>query len=113
MYKHFKSTVLIISIFLGCENSYKPNNLIQITTHRIKPSMKKVYEDLIENEFAIANKEYRIEDPNELKFHLIQPYLWTKVYFFHHLDCLLHLCPVFQLDLNTTIQIIPRLNLEV
>ena len=71
MYKHFKSTVLIISIFLGCENSYEPNNLIQITTHRIKPSMKKVYEDLIENEFAIANKEYRIEDPNEQKLHSI------------------------------------------
>ena len=71
MYKHFKSTVLIISIFLGCENSYRPNNLIQITTHRIKPSMKKVYEDLIENEFAIANKEYRIEDPNEQKLHSI------------------------------------------
>lgn len=71
MYKHFKSSVLIISIFLGCENSYRPNNLIQITTHRIKPSMKKVYEDLIENEFAIANKEDRIEDPNEQKLHSI------------------------------------------
>ena len=71
MYKHFKSSVLIISIFLGCENSYRPNNLIQITTHRIKPSMKKVYEDLIENEFAIANKEYRIEDLNEQKLHSI------------------------------------------
>ena len=71
MYKHFKSTMLIISIFFGCENSYRPNNLIQITTHRIKPSMKKVYEDLIENEFAIANKEYRIEDPNEQKLHSI------------------------------------------
>ena len=71
MYKHFKSTVLIISIFLGCENSYKPNNLIQITTHRIKPSMKKVYEDLIENEFAKANREYRLEDPDEQKLHSI------------------------------------------
>ena len=71
MYKHFKSTVLIISIFLGCENSYKPNNLIQITTHRIKPSMKGVYEDLVENEFAIANREYRLEDPDEQKLHSI------------------------------------------
>ena len=71
MYTHFKSTVLIISIFLGCENSYKSNDLIQITTHRIKPSMKKVYEDLIENEFAIANREYRIEDPNEQELHSI------------------------------------------
>ena len=69
IYKHFKSIVLIISIFLGCEISYKPNNLIQITTHRIKPSMKKVYEDLVENEFAIANREYRIEDPNDQKLH--------------------------------------------
>ena len=71
MYKHFKSSVLIISIFLGCENSYRPNNLIQITTHRIKPSMKKVYEDLIENEFAKANKEYRIEDLKEQKLQSI------------------------------------------
>ncbi len=71
MYQHFKFTVLIISIFLGCENSYKPINLIQITTHRIKPSMKKVYEDLIENEFAIANREYGIEDADEQKLHLI------------------------------------------
>ena len=71
MYKHFKSTVLIISIFLGCENSYKPNNLIQITTHRIKPSMRNVYEDLVENEFAIATSEYRLEDPDEQKLHSI------------------------------------------
>ena len=71
MYKHFKSTVLIISIFLGCENSNKPNNLIQITTHRIKPSMKGVYEDLVENEFAIANREYRLEDSDEQKLHSI------------------------------------------
>ena len=33
--------------FWGCQNSYKHDNLIQITTHRIKPSMKKVYEDLV------------------------------------------------------------------
>ena len=71
MYKHFKSTVLIISIFLGCENSYKPNNLIQITTHRIKPSMKGVYEDLVENKFAIANREYRLENSDEQKLHSI------------------------------------------
>ena len=71
MYKHFKSTVLIISIFLGCENSNKPNNLIQITTHRIKPSMKGVYEDLVENEFAIANREYRLENSDEQKLHSI------------------------------------------
>ena len=71
MYKHFKSTVLIISIFLGCENSNKPNNLIQITTHRIKPSMKGVYEDLVENKFTIANREYRLEDPDEQKLHSI------------------------------------------
>ena len=71
MYKHFKSTVLIISIFLGCENSYKPNNLIQITTHRIKPSMKGVYEDLVENEFAVANREYRLEDLDKQKLHSI------------------------------------------
>mgnify|MGYP001279037070 FL=1 len=71
MYKHFKSTVLIISIFLGCENSNKPNDLIQITTHRIKPSMKGVYEDLVENEFAIANREYRLENSDEQKLHSI------------------------------------------
>ena len=71
MYKHFKSTVLIISIFLGCENSNKPNNLIQITTHRIKPSMKGVYEDLVENEFAIANREYKLENSDEQKLHSI------------------------------------------
>tara|TARA_B100000424_G_scaffold159751_1_gene122313 strand:- start:283 stop:627 length:345 start_codon:yes stop_codon:yes gene_type:complete len=33
--------------------------------------MKKVYEDLIENEFAIANREYGIEDADEQKLHLI------------------------------------------
>ena len=66
-----KPTVLIIFIFLGCENSYKPNNLIQITTHRIKPSMKMVYEDLVENEFAVANSEYRLEDPSKQKLHSI------------------------------------------
>ena len=71
MYKHFKSTVLIISIFLGCENSNKPNNLIQITSHRIKPSMKGIYEDLVENEFAIANREYRLEDLDKQKLHSI------------------------------------------
>ena len=43
--------------FWGCKNSYKHDNLVQITTHRIKPSMKKDYEDLVENEFAIANRE--------------------------------------------------------
>ena len=71
MYKHFKSTVLIISIFLGYGNSNKPNNLIQITTHRIKPSMKGVYEDLVENEFAIASREYRLENSDEQKLHSI------------------------------------------
>lgn len=71
MYKHLKSIGLIISIFLGCENSYKQNNLIQITTHRIKPSMKKVYENLVENEFAIANREYRLKDLDEQKLHSI------------------------------------------
>ena len=71
MYKHFKSTVLIIFIFLGCEKSNKSNNLIQITTHRIKPSMKGVYEDLVENEFAVANREYRLEDLDKQKLHSI------------------------------------------
>tara|TARA_B100000941_G_scaffold280584_1_gene247160 strand:- start:18 stop:269 length:252 start_codon:yes stop_codon:yes gene_type:complete len=40
--------------FWGCKNPYKHDNLVQITTQRIKPSIKKVYEDLVENEFAIA-----------------------------------------------------------
>jgi len=71
MCKHFKSTLLVISIFLGCENSHKPNNLIQITTHRIKPSMKGVYEDLVENEFALANRRYRLEDLDKQKLHSI------------------------------------------
>ena len=57
--------------FWGCKNSYKHDNLVQITTHRIKPSMKKVYEDLVENEFAIANREYRLKDPDEQKLHSI------------------------------------------
>ena len=71
MCKHFKSTLLVISIFLGCENSHKPNNLIQITTHRIKPSMKGVYEDLVENEFALANRRYMLEDLDKQKLHSI------------------------------------------
>ena len=33
--------------------------------------MKKVYEDLVENEFAIANREYRLKDPDEQKLHSI------------------------------------------
>ena len=33
--------------------------------------MKKVYENLVENEFAIANREYKLEDPDEQKLHLI------------------------------------------
>ena len=33
--------------------------------------MKGVYEDLIENEFAKANREYRLEDPDEQKLHSI------------------------------------------
>ena len=33
--------------------------------------MKGVYEDLVENEFAIANREYRLEDPDEQKLHSI------------------------------------------
>ena len=65
-----------ISLFTGlafwaCKNPYKHDNLVQITTHRIKPSMKKVYEDLFENEFAIANNEYRLKDPDEQKLHSI------------------------------------------
>ena len=71
MYKHLICIGLIISIFLGCENLDRHKNLIQITTHRINPSMKKVYEDLVENEFAIANREYRLEDPDEQKLHSI------------------------------------------
>ena len=71
MNNHFKSIGLIITIFLGCENLYNSNNLIQITTHRIKPCMKKAYEDLVENEFAIANREYRLKDPDEQKLHSI------------------------------------------
>ena len=71
MTKHFTILLCIGLAFWGCENSYNPDNLIQITTHRIKPSMKKVYEDLIENEFAIANRDYRLEDPDEQNLHSI------------------------------------------
>ncbi len=71
MTKHFTILLCIGLAFWGCENSYNPDNLIQITTHRIKPSMKKVYEDLIENEFAIANREYRLKDSDEQKLHSI------------------------------------------
>ena len=71
MTKHLSLLLYIGLAFWGCENSYNQDNLIQITTHRIKPSMKKVYEDLIENEFAIANRDYRLEDPDEQKLHSI------------------------------------------
>ena len=33
--------------------------------------MKIVYEDLVENEFAVANSEYRLEDPSKQKLHSI------------------------------------------
>ena len=79
MNKHLtllRHRIFQISLFTGlafgaCKNPYKHDNLVQITTHRIKPSMKKVYEDLVENEFAIANREYRLKDPDEQKLHSI------------------------------------------
>ena len=33
--------------------------------------MRGVYEDLVENEFAIANREYRLENSDEQKLHSI------------------------------------------
>ena len=79
MNKHLtllRHRIFQISLFTGlafwsCKNSYKHDNLVQITTHLIKPSMKKVYENLVENEFAIASREYRLKDPDEQKLHLI------------------------------------------
>lgn len=79
MNKHLtllRHRIFQISLFTGlafwaCKSPCKHDNLVQITTYRIKPSMKKVYEDLFENEIAIANKEYRLKDPDEQKLHSI------------------------------------------